>query len=309
MRPTTSLLVALALGVWVSGCAGTPASPATLSGSPATPGPSPTLPEATPPISPTPSTTPAPSQGAAAELREPVVTVDGDARRIKVYLPDPVPAGKLPLVVFLHPAGGSPSQAVEDTHFDRLAGRDGFIAAFPPADHRTWDVVTRPELIETAVDERFLEGMIDQLARDLPVDAARVYVAGFSMGAVMTDRLACSLADRIAAAAIVVGDALGGARLHPDRPVSVLVMHGTADATFPYDAAVGLAARWRSVDGCPPPASPVPVGTRAMLEASDGCADGTSVEFVSVDGGPHEWFETPDATDLAWRFFVDHGRR
>ena len=129
------------------------------------------------------------------------------------------------------------------------------------------------------------------------------------MGAVMTDRLACSLSERIAAAAIVAGTPWAGADCKPARPVSILVMHGTADATFPYTAASALAARWRSVDSCPPPASPVPVGTRASLEASGGCADGTSVEFVSVDGGPHEWFETPDATALAWQFFKEHGRR
>jgi polyhydroxybutyrate depolymerase len=306
MRPTRSLVAALALGLWVYGCASGLDDSRMPSVLPASPGPSPTIPTASVPPSTKSSATPA---AGAVESREPVVTVDGDARRVKVYLPDPATGGKLPLVVFLHPAGGSPSQAVEDTHFDQLAGRAGFIAAFPPADHRTWDVVTRPELIETAVDERFLEGMIGQLTRDLPVDPARVYVAGFSMGAVMTDRLACSLADRIAAAAIVAGTPWAGHACSPARPVSILVMHGNADATFPYDAAVELAARWRSVDGCPPPASPVPVGTRAMLEEIDGCAGGSSVEFVSVDGGPHEWFETPDATDLAWRFFGDHGRR
>ncbi len=46
------------------------------------------------------------------------MTVDGDPRRVKVYLPDPAPGGKMPLVVFLHPAGGSPSEAAADTHFD-----------------------------------------------------------------------------------------------------------------------------------------------------------------------------------------------
>ncbi|HEV8403538.1 MAG TPA: PHB depolymerase family esterase [Candidatus Limnocylindrales bacterium] len=244
----------------------------------------------------------------AVELREPVVTVDGDARRIKVYLPDPMPDGSVPLVVFLHPAGGSPSQAAADTHFDRLAGRDGFIVAFPPADHRTWDVVTRPGLIETDVDEGFLEGMIDQLTKDFPVDPSRIYVAGFSMGAVMTDRLTCSLADRIAAAAIVSGTPWAGHACTPAKPVSVLVMHGTADATFPFDAAEALAARWRTVDRCPPPASTVTVTDVASLTASIGCADGTSVGFISVEGGPHAWFEAPDATALAWQFFVDHGR-
>jgi polyhydroxybutyrate depolymerase len=305
-RPARTLVAALLVMV-VAGCGASTStsSPAAISSEASATGPGSA---ASPIASPEPTGTPAASAG-PVELREPAVTVDGDARRVKVYLPDPAPNGKLPLVVFLHPAGGSPSQAVEDTHFDQFAGREGFIAAFPPADHRTWDVVTRPGLLETQVDERFLEGMIDQLTHDLPVDPARIYVAGFSMGAVMTDRLACSLSGRIAAAAIVSGTPWAGHACTPARPVSSMVMHGTADATFPYDAAVALAARWRTVDGCPPPTSPTPVGDVASVESSDGCADGTSVEFVSVEGGPHAWFETPDATDLAWRFFVDHGRR
>jgi len=302
------VLIAAVLVSVVAGCGGAASTSGPQGNSPVAIATGPGSPATSPTASAESTATPGASP-AGVELREPVVTVDGDARRIKVYLPDPAPGGKLPLVVFLHPAGGSPTQAVEDTHLDRLAGRDGFIAAFPPADHRTWDVVTRPELIETAVDERFLEGMIDQLIRDLPVDPARVYVAGFSMGAVMTDRLACSLADRIAAAAIVAGTPWAGHACSPARPVSILVMHGTADATFPYDAAVALAARWRSVDGCPSPTSPTPIRDIATLEASDGCTAGTSVDFVAVEGGPHEWFETPDATDLAWRFFDDHGRR
>ena len=308
MRRTTTIIAALAIGLGVAGCAEPSMSSVPPGSARATIGASSILPEASASSSGPPTATSAPSPAAGVELREPVVTVDGDARRIKVYLPDPTPQGKIPLVVFLHPAGGSPSQAVEDTHFDRLAGGDGFIAAFPPADNRTWDVVTHPELIETAVDERFLEGMIDRLTHDFPVDPSRIYVAGFSMGAVMTDRLACSLSDRIAAAAIVAGTPWAGHACAPARPVSVLVMHGTADATFPYDAAVALAARWRSVDGCPPPASPVPVGQPRRSRSSDGCAAGTSVEFVAVEGGPHEWFETPDATELAWRFFAERGR-
>jgi polyhydroxybutyrate depolymerase len=287
----------IALAVSVAACAGTPASPRAATTQPSSP---PATAARSPIEAPSPPRT---------ELREPVVTVGGDARRIKVYLPDPAPAGTVPLVVFLHPAGGSPSAAVGITHFDQLAGRAGFIAAFPPADHRTWDVVTSPGLIETAVDEAFLEGMIDQLTHDLPVDPSRVYVAGFSMGAVMTDRLSCSLSGRIAAAAIVSGTPWAGLTCSPTRPVSVLVMHGTADAIFPFDAAQSLAARWRAVDGCPPPGSPVPIDDTASLASSAGCADGTSVAFIAVEGGPHAWFESPDATAIAWQFFVDHGRR
>src|SRR5690349_5503024 len=45
------------------------------------------------------------SAGPSAVLDEPVFTFDGDARRVRVYRPPTMPAGKVPLLLFLHPSG------------------------------------------------------------------------------------------------------------------------------------------------------------------------------------------------------------
>jgi polyhydroxybutyrate depolymerase len=39
---------------------------------------------------------------------------------------------------------------------------------------------------------------------------------------------------------------------------------------------------------------------------STGCANGTEVVFVAVDGGGHEWFG--GASDVSAQFFATHAR-
>ena len=242
------------------------------------------------------------------EPTELVFTVAGDERRVRVFVPDPMPAGKRPLVLFLHAAGETPAIAIRDTRLEQLTITDGAIVAFPPADGRAWGAQVTPGLSDSETDEAFLRGLIDQLINIYPVDPDRVYVAGFSMGAVMAGRLACRLADRIAAAAVVSGTPWIGDCM-PSRPVSVLIVHGSGDSTFRHAAAESMAQAWRERDDCPPPSNPEAIGDGATRIGSDGCAGGTAVQFVSVENGWHTWFRKPDASALAWRFFVEHGRR
>ena len=258
--------------------------------------------------------TPSPSAIATPEPT-PAVTVhqlsfdlDGDTRPVPVYVPEPAPAERVPLVVFLHAAGDTPEIAVRDTRFDRLAGSEGFIAAFPPAANRAWDVQVTPGLSDGPTDERWIAALIDHLLDAFPVDASRVYVAGFSFGAVMADRLACQHADRLAAVAVVSGATWIGAACSPSRPVSMLIIHGTADSTFGLGGGRQLADAWLAIDRCAPPGTPAPIGDGVERLESGGCADGTAVRFISVAGGWHTWFTEPDATQLAWEFFAEHRR-
>ena len=151
---------------------------------------------------------------------EPIIGSGDDRRRVRVFVPEPLPTEPTPLVLFLHASGETPSVAVRDTRFDSLAGRKGFIAAFPPADG-AWAAQVTPGLSDSDVDERYLVALIDALVDQFPIDPGRIYVAGFSKGAVMAERMACQHADRIAAAAIVAGAPWIGQACAPSRPVSI----------------------------------------------------------------------------------------
>jgi len=292
----------------VVACGGAAAPQQSATGSPSVPTGSPAAPTRSTDARATPSPIDAGPTAAAVTLRELALTFDGDARRVRVYVPEPTPTRDVPLVIVLHAAGETPTSAIQDTRFDELAGREGFIVAFPPADGRAWEAQVVPQLPDSPVDERYLSALIDRLIEDLPVDASRVYVAGFSMGAVMAERMACRHADQIAAAAVVSGTPWVGGACRPSRPVSMLVMHGTVDSTFPFDLAKTLADDWRALDGCTTTAAARSIGDGATAVTSSDCSADTSVEFISVEGGWHTWFAAPDATAISWRFFTDHGR-
>ena len=168
---------------------------------------------------------PSPSPSAAVTLDDLLFAADGDERRVKVYVPDPPPTRRVPLVLYFHPAGGTPSSSVLETRFDDLAGRKGFIVAFPQSAGSYWDVAVTEGTTDSDIDERYVAALVDKLIADLPIDPDRVFVTGFSMGAVMADRVACRLTDRIKAASDLVGNLVGRgtvqalpADLRHDRP-------------------------------------------------------------------------------------------
>ena len=88
-------------------------------------------------------------------------------------------------------------------------------------------------------------------------------------------------------------------------------MHGTADPVVPFDggpmvgrggpsdivSAPALADRWRAIDGCPAPVADS--NGDAQQFTATGCAGGTQVVFVRIDGGGHTWpagsFSLPEA--------------
>jgi polyhydroxybutyrate depolymerase len=297
-RPSRiALAAALLVGLLVGGCA---APPAPSVGGSSSPTPALTLP-VTAPV--------APSESPAAVISEqPLFSFGDDERRLRLYRPDPMPSGKVPLVLFLHASGDTPARAASETGLDRLAGSNGFIAVFPPAAGRGWGAGVTPGLPDSAVDSRWLSALLDDLLATESIDPGRVFVAGFSIGAVMADRLACQLADRIAGAVVVAGTPWAGGDCAPAQPVSMLIIHGTADPTFPYDRAEDLARQWREIDQCDATAPAATVGSSATRVEATGCANGTGVDFVTVPNGVHMWFGDPDATTLAWEFLTDHAR-
>lgn len=219
-----------------------------------------------------------------------------------------MPAGMVPLLLFLHPSGETPAAAVTETRFDQVAAAEGFIAAFPPSKSGGWAAQVTPGLSDSAVDQIWLTNLLDRLLATEPIDPSRVFVAGFSKGAVMTERLACVLSDRIVAA-VVVGGAPWIGDCRPTTPVSMLFVHGTADSTLRISGARQVADAWRSLDGCSPGPSPSPMSDAATVQLNEACRDATVVEFVTVQNGAHAWFTEPDTTAIAWDFLAKHARR
>lgn len=203
--------------------------------------------------------------------------------------------------------------------FDAQAEKYGYLAVYPDGVDHYWNAgfcCPRPTPVASD-DVGFISALIDLLDSRHSLDAARLYVAGFSNGGYMAYRLACQLSVRLAAIAAVGADSQECPRGQPARAVSVLQVHGTADArnrgheqrlqdgTW-VETPIDAATQWSDVDGC---ASP-PAGStkdKVTRNAWTVCRGGTEVISYTIAGGGHAWpRQSPDATSLTADFFRIH---
>lgn len=267
-------------------------------------------------------------------------TVGGRDRHFLIDLPPRYASrGPMPVVLDFHGGGGSPSRARTQTGFTSVAGAAGAIVVYPAGSGQlgndrllTWNVGTccgyaqRQNIDEVA----FVRALLDTLEANYHVDTSRVFATGFSNGAMMTYLVGCRLSNRFAAIAVVSGELTEPC--NPARPVSVMIVHGTADENLPYNGGIGANARakhdvrpvsyavdsWRTADRCT--GRPVITKSGTVTHSiSSGCADNTAVELFTIDGGGHSWpgtrrmmrgtngpSDAMDATKVAWSFFLSH---
>lgn len=236
-----------------------------------------------------------------------------------------VPAGydgsPVPLVLNFHGSGGTPENQATTSDFNRLADLNGFAVAYPAGlftnsiTSNSWNANVEPGVD----DVQFARDVIADASARLNVDASRIYSTGFSGGARMTSRLACELADLLAAAAPVAGVQYPEA-CTPARPIPLLAVHGTADTINSWALAadsrpywrMGVETavdRWRAANGCA--ANRVAVMRSAGFDNVElrhwsACNDGVEVRFLVIEGGGHDW--PVGVSEAIWRFFAAHER-
>ncbi|HEY9466943.1 MAG TPA: PHB depolymerase family esterase [Vicinamibacterales bacterium] len=221
---------------------------------------------------------------------------------------------RLPLVLDLHGSGGNAAGQARNSGLETLSATERFIVATLEAEGGRWNV---PVQSNRADDVAYVSDVISNVAKRVCTDETRVYATGFSGGGRMTSLLACQLGSRLAAVAPVSGLRFPGPC--SGRPIPVLTFHGLADPQNPYDGhAEGRGAEWlESVpdalaswakhDACKGDAiledPPGPLSTMRY----DGCANGTEVRLIRIDGLGHTWTKTEiDTTGVMWRFFKNH---
>jgi polyhydroxybutyrate depolymerase len=237
------------------------------------------------------------------------VAVDGQgARSALVHLPARR-HGRLALILALHGAYGNAAFMESYSGLSRLADRAGYGVVYPDAAGPRWRIAAS----EGDTDVRFLDALLDRVLAGGCFDGRRVSAVGVSNGAGMAARFACAGDDRLAGVVAVAGDygPLPACAAH--RPLSVLEIHGTADAVVPYPGAVaGWLHQWVDRDAC----APAPRSTRQRPNVLrldwTRCRGGTSVAHLRLVGGAHAWpgGDPPDsgpqlgvsAADEAWEF-------
>ena len=269
---------------------------------------------------------------AAAGDKTGTLEIGGLARMYIVHVP-PGYDGKtaLPLVLVLHGATQSPESVERMSAMSEKADAENFLVVYPRGTGRIENIPTWNSgaccgyAMENHVDDvAFLSALIDRLEQEYKVDSKRIYSTGISNGAMMSFRLACDLADKIAAVAPVEG--AQDIPCHPAVPVSVIVFHGTADRLVPFEGGstpfqVGsrrsdtpvpdTIAYWVKEDGCSPESNHAETA-ELHTDKYSRCKDGTAVELYAIQGGHHIWpgtrmsGNTVPATDLIWKFFAEH---
>jgi polyhydroxybutyrate depolymerase len=229
------------------------------------------------------------------------------------------PAGgpeKLPLLVFLHGLGGSGRELSEGLHLTEMADAFGFAFIAPEGvlDHsgrRFWNAgPSCCNFDDIAVDHIALLGTwIGQATAHPRVDARRVYLVGFSNGGFMAYRAACEMSSRLAGIVSIAGAGPSDpSKCKPERPISVVQIHGDRDPIVKFDGGYLFAdtrrpripsaqksvAAWAKLDACTGDAIPtreldldprVP-GAETQVTSYAGCS-GHRVELWRIPGGDH----------------------
>lgn len=283
------------------------------------------------------STSPSPTPASAPTAEQltpglhPLETEVGGLRRTWELV---VPAGPVraarPLLIVLHGVGAR-GDDMRGFGFEASAGPAGVLVAYPDAWDGSWndgrtDIESTAHL-QQVDDVGFLRAVVAKAQSVAGADPTRIAVVGFSNGALMAGRLACEAADLLAGAAMVAGSGAQGLseRCAASRPVSVLIVHGTADAVVPFNGGTiaaykgrrrgaaapvaAMVATWAKRNGCTSSAEgAVGADPRRVVEVRGvDCPGGYAVRLDRIEGGGHEWYSGNDfaTTATVWRFFAE----
>ncbi|MDB5217680.1 MAG: hypothetical protein JWO86_5607 [Myxococcaceae bacterium] len=231
-----------------------------------------------------------------------MLTVDGKPRTFDLHVPAGYDTTKpAPLVFLFHGYTMTAAQIATATHFAATADARGLIVAFPTGIGSSFNAGDCcGQAVSDGVDDvSFTRAMITSVAGWYCIDTRRTFATGFSNGGFLAYRLACDLADKIAAVAPVSGGLrLDASACKPTRPVPLFHVHGTNDLLVPYDGGGAGNAKpvsasidaFKTLNGCAAGAGTV-VFTKDDVSCTkwSGCTAGADVELCTVTGGGHQW--------------------
>lgn len=260
------------------------------------------------------------------------ISHDGIIRKYLLYVPQIYDGSEArPLVLNFHGFGSNATQQALYGDFRPMADTANFLIVIPEGTLfngvQHWNVggFTTGSTVD---DVGFASALIDSLAASYNIDLGRVYSTGMSNGGYMSYRLACELSDRIVAIASVTGSMTPAisANCNPEHPMPVMQIHGTADATVPYNgASFSLSMQdvldyWVGFNECQIPADTTALpdvnptdGSTAEWIVFEGGENGSTVEHIKIFEGGHTWpgsfIPLPatnrdfSASEVIWDFF------
>jgi len=232
---------------------------------------------------------------------------------------------RLPLVVDMHGKGGTGQGQMSGSGWLAKADAVGIVMIYPDGLYNSWNAgpagcpilmcCCEPAQDHNIDDAGFLRAAVTKTAQDGCIDLKRVYASGLSNGGIMSQWLACDVADMFAAVAPASGPNMIDCK--PSRPITVVNFRGKLDTLVPYNGGMTVAgghvwpsamadfAKWSGLDQCTD--APVPMPTHPLCQVSSKCAGGTEVILCSPNAGHVIYGEAAaqmvGVPDVAWEVF------
>ena len=270
---------------------------------------------------------------------------EGTSRKYMEYIPTSSPDGSMPVIFLLHGLGDDCNNFAALLGFENVA--PNWIIITPEATNANvygfnlgsaWAAGVGDESLSVNLnsnvnDEGFILAILDSLQNNYNVDTDSIFVAGFSMGGFMSNKMAIKHADRIKAIASVSGTIGHYQAFEPTGNINTMHIHGTADETISYaDASfsfsymnqeitlhVGTGAEetvnlWRNYNEC----SAEPIVYNFEDTKNDGLTfeqysyknenTGKRTVFIKVNNGTHNWYNGSsndiDYNTEIYKFFI-----
>lgn len=248
----------------------------------------------------------------------------GVERRYFLHLPPQAPGdAPVPVIIALHGVGQTPAEFAGFTKFDEVADRAKVAVIYPEGRSYSkegwlgWNsgFCCVGKAGKATDDVGFVMAVLDDALAKAKLDRTRVFVTGFSNGAMLAYRIAAEHADRIAAIGISSGAIGGDSGIgtpyyqipKPSRPVSVAIVHSLTDPFMIYHggssktledemhlrrrvtSSVADAMKfWWEVNDCDA-SDPAYDDKDVAIDLSYGCKDHADVVLWTIKSSGHVW--------------------
>jgi polyhydroxybutyrate depolymerase len=223
-----------------------------------------------------------------------------------------------PLILAFHSRTTNAKELLRSTSILEFVNDMGFVlATINGAVHEfsSWNAGTccTPATDFKEDDVELSSLIIDSLSSTYSIDPNRIWAIGHSNGGMMAYRLACDLSDKISGVAIV-GGALMDDSCTPEKPVSIMHIHGDLDETIPFTgggkfdvpdiqtSVIKPNANF-SCDIAPNEVTPI-VGVN---QVAWNCEQGAQTKLMNFLDNGHEWHL--EYTKAILRFLFAHPRK
>ena len=259
------------------------------------------------------------------------LTHKGLDRYYYIQLAHPEAEGLSSVLFNLHGYGSNALEQMYYTNFNNLANtkENNFILIHPQGAPLNTVLTSSSShwnsggwtIGSTVDDVDFIDTIIKLVSQKYNLNQDRIYSTGMSNGGFMSYHLACNLSSKIAAIASVTGSMSKETYedCNPTHTTSILQVHGTIDATVPFEGNSALGMRsindvmdyWKLYDACD--IEPISIVTdyfdieiSVQHDAYLNCLNDVQVELYKIEGMGHRWPNKErygiSATEKIWEF-------